>query len=189
MGRSDATDRTRVTGERAAASQECSLFTQTLDALSRHKVLRGQLERAAELADLAVIEQKPPLCHVLLPVRRLFQEFRSELESYIELEESDLFPKALAHSGCFVAAKDLPETVRLLMHGQDTLLRLLAEMCEVTGGFQTPGDPCQSYAELLEVLRAIQTELVWECLESEVLFPRALSYAAGFDGQSWRHVC
>jgi iron-sulfur cluster repair protein YtfE (RIC family) len=141
------------------------------------------------LADLAVIEQRPPLCHLLLPVRRLFQEFRSELESYIELEETDLFPKALAHSGGGVAPGDLPETVRLLMHGQDTLLRLLSEMCELTGGFQTPADSCHSYAELLEVLCAIQTELVWECLESEVLFPRALSYAEGFDSLSWRPVC
>lgn len=141
------------------------------------------------MAGLAVIEQKPPLCHVLLPVRRLFQEFRSELESYIELEETDLFPKALAHFGTGVAAADLPETVRLLMHGQDTLLRLLSEMCELTGGFQAPADSCHSYAELLEVLRAIQTELVWECLESEALFPRALSYAENFDGLSRRHVC
>src|SRR5215469_12854058 len=89
MGLNKATNRTRLTSGAATAGQECSLYSQTIEALSRHKVLRRQLERAAELADLAVIEQKPPLCHVLLPVRRLFQEFRSELESYIELEETD----------------------------------------------------------------------------------------------------
>jgi len=189
MGLNKATNRTRLTSDPATASQECSLFAQTLDALSRHKILRGQLERAAELSDLAVIEQKPPLCHILLPVRRLFQELRAELESYIELEETDLFPKTLAHIEGHVPAEGLPETVRLLMHGQDTLLRLLSEMCDLTGGFQTPGDSCHSYAEFLEVLRVIQTELIWECLESEALFPQALAYAASVDGLSWRHVC
>ena len=164
--------------ELAMSIQESSVFVETRDALGRHNLLRGQLSRATELALRVVVEQKPPLCQVLLPLHRLFQEFSSELESYIELEETALFPNVLAGVSGRIVSGDLSETIRLLKHGQDALLRILFEMCELTQGFLAPVGACASYMQLLETLRAIQTELVWEfCLESEVLFPRALAYA------------
>ncbi len=160
------------------ARHEDSIFAEARDAQGRRDLLRGQLQRAAELAGLVVIQQKAPLCQVLLPLRRLFQEFSSELESYIDLEETALFPNLLACVGGRPATDDLSEIVRLLKHGQDTLLRLLCEMSELTQGFLSPAGACHSYAQLLETLREIQTGLVWEfSLESEALFPRALSCA------------
>lgn len=190
MGLKNAANRTAHIEESAIASQGSSVFAVTRDALDRHGLLRGHLQKAAELAGLAVIEQKPPLCRVLLPLHRLFQEFGSELESYIELEETALIPNLLAYIGGRVPTQDLTETVRLLRHGQDTLVLLLSDMCELTEGFLTPTESCHSYMELLVVLRAIQTELVCEfCLERDVLFPQALSYAEGFDGLSRRQVC
>ena len=167
-----------MSDELAMPNQECCVFAETRDALGRHNLLRGQLGRATELAARVVLEQKPPLCQVLLPLHRLFQEFSSELDSYIELEETALFPNVLASVSGRIVSADLSETVRLLKHGQDTLLRVLAEMCELTQGFLAPIGACPSYVELLQVLQAVQTELVWEfCLEAEVLFPRALAYA------------
>jgi iron-sulfur cluster repair protein YtfE (RIC family) len=100
----------------------------------------------------------------------VFQEFGSELESYIELEETALIPNLLAYIGGRLPTQDVWETVRLLRHGKDALVRLLPEMCQLTEGFLTPTESCQSYTELLVVLRAIETELVCECLlERDVL--------------------
>ena len=78
------------------AHREDSIFAEARDAQGRRDLLRGQLRGAVELVGLVVIEQKAPLCQVLLPLRRLFQEFSSELECYIELEETSLFPNLLA---------------------------------------------------------------------------------------------
>ena len=143
--------------------------------LDRHAVLRSRLVRVDELAASVVIEQRPPLCRILLPLHRLLQEFRAELESYLELEESALFPDLLASSGDRIPTEEVIETVRLLKHGQDALSRVLAEMRKLTQGFQAPAGVCLCYVELLAVLREIQAELVIKFHhERETLFPQAL---------------
>ena len=158
------------------ASQAWSFFPEAREVLDRHAVLRSQLEKAAGLADAVVIEQRPPLCRVLLPLHRLFQEFRAELESYLELQESTLFPHLLASFGTRLPAGDVIETVRLLKHGQEALSCVLSEMCELTQGFKAPDGVCLCYVELLDVLRAIQTELLLDFhLERKVLFHQALA--------------
>lgn len=164
-----------LSGELKMSNQTSSLFTETREVLDRHAVLRSQLGRAGELAASVVVEQRPPLCRFLLPLHRLVQEFSAELESYLELEENTLFPDLLASFGRLPAG-DVIETVRLLKHGQEALSRVLSEICDLTQGFQAPDGVCLCYVELLDVLRAIQTELLLKFhREREMLFPQALS--------------
>ncbi len=168
--------RTGLSDELRMSNEASSLFAETREVLERHAVLRTQLARADELAASVVIVQRPPLCRVLLPLHRLFQEFSAELESYLGLEENALFPDLLASFGSRLPAGDVIETVRLLKHGQEALSRVLSEMCELTQGFQPPEGVCLCYVELLDVLRAIQTELLLEFhREREALFPQALA--------------
>ncbi len=165
-----------LSGELKRSNHTSSLFTETREVIDRHTVLRSQLEKAAELAGSVVIEQRPPLCRILLPLHRLFQEFSAELESYLELEENTLFPDLLASFGSRLPAGDVIETVRLLKHGQEALSRVLSEICDLTQGFQAPDGVCLCYAELLDVLRAIQTELLLKFhREREMLFPQAMA--------------
>jgi regulator of cell morphogenesis and NO signaling len=174
MGPNNAIKRTRSTSEPATDSEEYPVSAEISDPL--RNLLCSQLSKAVELLSRVVIEQRPPLCRVLLPLHRLFHEFSAELRSYIELEETDLVPNAMMALGPRATPGELSETVRLLRHGQETLLRLLAEMCELTQGFLAPSGACLSYVQLLDALRSIQTELVREFrLENEVLSPRALS--------------
>jgi iron-sulfur cluster repair protein YtfE (RIC family) len=162
------------------SDQEPTAFMKARDSVRRHALLRGQLRKATELAIGVVVEQRAPLCNVFLPLHRLFQEFTDELESYIELEEAALFPdvKAAGRSGSAIAgASGRMETVRLLKHGKDALLRFLDEMCELTQGFLAPADACSSYVQLLDVLRAIQRELIGAfCQEDETVVPWATAF-------------
>jgi regulator of cell morphogenesis and NO signaling len=140
-----------------------------------HRLLRKEASRAADLFGSVVLEQRPPLCHTLLPLHRLFQELRGELEEHLRLQES-LFPLLLeleCDSGASPAVSDLEdvsEGLRLLTYGQALLAALLEEMRELTHGFAAPSDACECYGELLEVLAGIQLEMKSEIrLETNLL--------------------
>ena len=60
-----------------------------------HSLLRKEVERAADLNSSVVVEQRPPLCRVLLPLYRLFQEFRRDLEDHLDSQDARLFPRLL----------------------------------------------------------------------------------------------
>ena len=146
-----------------------------------HSLLRKEVERAADLTGSVVVEQRPPLCRVLLPLYRLFQEFRSDLEDHLDSQDARLFPRlqeievALREgerpSPC---AEEVSEALRLLKYGQISLTRELDEMRELTHGFMAPADACECYGELLDVLAGIQMEVASEVrMEASMLFPQA----------------
>ena len=146
-----------------------------------HSLLRKEVERAADLTSSVVVEQRPPLCRVLLPLYRLFQEFRSDLEDHLDRLDVRLFPRLLEievalregqrPSPC---AGEVFEALRLLKYGQIALTRELDEMRELTKGFVAPPDACECYGELLDVLAGIQMEVASEVhMEGSMLFLRA----------------
>jgi len=146
-----------------------------------HSLLRKEVARAAELSGSVVVEQRPPLCHTLLPLYRLFQEFRNELEDHLDAQESGLFPRLLELEAALSAGERAPggadavgEGLRLLKHGQVLLTAALEEMRELTHGFTAPPNACECYGELLDVLAAIQMELDSEVrMEKNLLVPKA----------------
>lgn len=146
-----------------------------------HDLLRKEVGRAAELSGSVVVEQRPPLCSTLLPLYRLFQEFRREMENHFDNQESGLFPQlieleAALRSGRIssVDADELAESLRMLQYGQALLTSVLEEMRELTHGFLAPGDACECYGELLDVLASIQMEMDSEVrMERRLLIPEA----------------
>lgn len=159
----------------------------TLPALLRcilkphHALLRKELERAADLTSSVVVEQRPPLCRILLPLYRLFSEFRGDLAEHLDLQDTRLFPRLLElevalRDGDWPlgSAEDVAEVLRLLQYGHIGLTRLLDEMRELTHGFIAPPGACECYGELLDVLAGIQMEIASEIrMESTMLFPQA----------------
>jgi regulator of cell morphogenesis and NO signaling len=146
-----------------------------------HSLLRKEVERAADLNSSVVVEQRPPLCRVLLPLYRLFQEFRRDLEDHLDSQDARLFPRLLEievalregerPSPC---VEDVSEALRLLKYGQISMTRELDEMRELTHGFMAPAGACECYGELLDVLAGIQMEVASEVrMEGSMLFPQA----------------
>lgn len=146
-----------------------------------HSLLRKDVARAAELSGAVVVEQKPPLCRTLLPLYRLFQEFRRELDDHLDAQETALFPRLLELEASLRAGERPPadadavaEALRLLKYGQTLLTGVLDEMRELTQGFSAPPGACECYGELLDVLAAIQMEMDSEVrLEKSILVPEA----------------
>jgi regulator of cell morphogenesis and NO signaling len=145
-----------------------------------HSLLRKELARAADLTGSVVVEQRPPLCRILLPLYRLFQEFRRELEDHLDFQETHLFPLLLSlEAGLRAGERPLPavddvsEALRLLGYGQIALTGVINEMRELTHGFTAPPDACECYGELLDVLAWIQTEVASEVrMENSMLVPQ-----------------
>ena len=146
-----------------------------------HDLLRKELERAADLTGSVVVEQRPPLCRILLPLYRLFSEFRGDLAEHLDLQDSRLFPRLLELEVALRddawprnSAEDVSEALRLLQYGHIGLTRLLDEMRELTHGFIAPPGACECYGELLDVLAGIQMEVASEVrMEGAMLFPHA----------------
>jgi regulator of cell morphogenesis and NO signaling len=146
-----------------------------------HSLLRKEVERAADLNSSVVVEQRPPLCRVLLPLYRLFQEFRRDLEDHLDSQDARLFPRLLEievalreGERSFPCVEEISEALRLLKYGQISLTRELDEMRELTDGFMAPADACECYGELLDVLAGIQMEVASEVrMEGSMLFPQA----------------
>jgi regulator of cell morphogenesis and NO signaling len=148
-----------------------------------HSLLRKEVERAADLTGSVVVEQRPPLCRTLLPLYRLLQEFRRELEDHLDAQDARLFPHLLdleialrldAGEERFPFADEISEDLRLLRYGQFTLTGIIDEMRELTHGFTAPSEACECYGELLDVLAAIQMEVAAELrMEGSMLFPQA----------------
>ncbi len=141
-------------------------------------LLRKEAARAADLTGSVVVEQRPPLCRTLLPLYRLFQEFRRELEDHLDLQETRLFPRLMEIEAALFAgerpspADEAPEILRLLKYGQTMLTAVLDEMRELTHSFTAPPEACESYGELLNLLAAIQMEVAAEVrMEGSMLFP------------------
>ena len=148
-----------------------------------HSLLRKELERAADLTSSVVVEQRPPVCRVLLPLYRLFQEFRSDLEDHLDSQDARLFPRLLEIEVALrdgeqplACAEEISEALRLLKYGQIALIRELDEMRELTNGFMAPANACECYGELLDVLAGIQMEVASEVrMEGSMLFPQLVS--------------
>jgi len=145
-----------------------------------HSLLRKDAARVVDLIGSVVVEQRPPLCRTLLPLHRLFQEFRRDLEDHLDKQES-LFPSLLdlemALYECeapVTSEDDVFEALRLLKHGQMAITSELSEMRELTDGFTAPAGACKCYGELLDVLAAIERGVASEVrMERTMFFPQA----------------
>src|SRR5580658_5171982 len=107
-----------------------------------HDLLRQEMERAADLIGSVVVEQRPPLCRILLPLYRIFSEFRSDLEEHLDSQDTRVFPRLLELEVSLredewpvAPAEDVAEALRLLNYGQLGLTREVDEMRELTHGF------------------------------------------------------
>lgn len=146
-----------------------------------HSLLRKEVARAADLTGNVVVEQRPPLCRTLLPLYRLFQEFRRDLEDHLDAQDGRLFPYLLDAEAALRAGAepvpftdDISEGLRLLKYGQITLTSVLDEMRALTHGFIAPPEACECYGELLHILAAIHMEVAAEVrMEGSMLFPEA----------------
>jgi regulator of cell morphogenesis and NO signaling len=119
----------------------------------------------------------------LLPLRRVFQHFKQELEGHLRKEEAILFPAiAKLEAACDAGAAPPPtpfgsfsNPIRMMMMDHETAAWELEEMRELTHNYTPPLDACEIYRELLRGLEALETDMHMHVhLENNILFPRTM---------------
>jgi regulator of cell morphogenesis and NO signaling len=117
----------------------------------------------------------------LLPLRRVFQHFKQELEAHMGKEEIILFPAiARLETACTVGAAPPPtpfgsfsNPIRMMMMEHETAGWELEEIRELTHNYTPPPDACETYRELLRRLQDLEADMHMHIhLENNVLFPR-----------------
>ena len=113
----------------------------------------------------------------LARLRAVFTRMSGELAQHMAKEEMILFP-AMRHLEAGADA-GLAHPVRRMMTEHEDAGRDLAEMRELSGGYQPPASACTTWRVLYQGLEAFEADLHRHVhLENNVLFPRALETEA-----------
>jgi regulator of cell morphogenesis and NO signaling len=134
-----------------------------LDALAA-KVLNAHAARHPELAD----------------VRTLVAALGAELEPHMLKEEQVLFPviDGLASGQRTFRFGSVANPIGMMEREHDLVGHLLAELRDVSYGYEVPADACASYRSLYERLAALEADTHLHVhKENNVLFPALLELA------------
>ena len=148
---------------------------------THHQYLWEEFPRLAELVD-KVARVHGPRHSELAQVRELFHKLRAGMEPHLRTEETLLFPEISLHAG----RPERPlsdEVVAELSENQEEHDRsghLLAELRELTNGYQIPSDACASYTAMLSGIEELENDIhIHVHKENNVLFPRVLASTGG----------
>jgi regulator of cell morphogenesis and NO signaling len=141
-----------------------------------HSYLRRELPRLAALLEKtehAHADERPELRQV----RATFERLRGELDQHLENEERTLFP-AVRRLGPDEPFTDATVVCDHLEDEHAAVGALLAELAELTGGYDTTRANCNTHRAAIDGLRELERDLhehVHE--ENNILFPRLLGRA------------
>lgn len=141
-----------------------------------HGFLRREVPRLQFLAE-KVARVHGPNHPDLVRLHQVVEVFAAEINAHMPKEEMILFPRITeaeageaAGTGCGLAGP-----IRQMEHEHDGAGDCLAEMRQLTNGFQPPMDACNTWRALYAGLADLESDMhrhVHE--ENNILFPRAL---------------
>lgn len=138
-----------------------------------HRYLRDELPRLCALAaKVAKVHGRKHL--ELFEVNATLAALARELGEHMVKEERILFPivRTLAAGG--KAEREIDGPVSCMLHEHDDAGHALAKLRELTNGYRTPSEACESYKALFAGLEDLETDLHRHIhLENAVLFPAA----------------
>lgn len=146
---------------------------------THHKYLKNELPR------LFAMSQRVAHVHgghtpSLIEVFEVFHKMAQELDDHMGKEEKMLFPaiESLAN-GQSSALNALDGPVACMLHEHDDAGAALANLRELTNGFEPPPEACNTYRALFAGLKDLESDLHQHIhLENSVLFPQALAMRA-----------
>jgi regulator of cell morphogenesis and NO signaling len=144
-----------------------------------HRYLEEELPLLDALAE-KVLSVHGAMHPELDEVSRLVSEIRADLVPHMAKEERVLFPAihALAAGQTSFPFGSIANPVRMMMQEHDRAGELLAELREVTHGYEAPDDACSSYRALFARLDVLEHDTHTHIhKENNVLFPAALELA------------
>lgn len=116
----------------------------------------------------------------LVEVFDVFIALEEEMVSHMKKEEQVLFPTVVAMSRNEAFPVPLDEPIACMMHEHESSGAALARLRELTHGFESPPDACNTYRALFAGLHDLEEDLHRHIhLENAVLFPAAQALAGG----------
>ena len=132
-----------------------------------HSYLRTALPRVGELAQkvLSAHGQRHP---ELFRIHSLFGHLRTDLEQHLIKEEALLFPMLGARDPAQAeAVGSLAQEIRA---EHEAAGKVLHELRELTDGYETPADGCQTYVKFMDALAELEIDLFQHIhLENNIL--------------------
>lgn len=126
----------------------------------------------------------------LAEIKELFDDSAEELTAHMEKEEKILFPfvrKMVAEQQAgqkHVAAPfgTVQNPIRMMMHEHDTEGERFRKIKELSNGYTTPQDGCNTYRAAFAHLQAFEDDLHLHIhLENNILFPKAIQLEASLN--------
>lgn len=148
-----------------------------------HESLRSELPRLEGMARKVFEvhgQKRPELGKVFSSVRQL----RTELEQHMVKEELALFPviRKLADGRRLeplTSGAGLSTPIGMMEHEHEDTGRILAELRQLTQGYEPPDDACNTYRGLFYGLAELERDLHMHIhVENNILFPRAVENGA-----------
>lgn len=146
-----------------------------LAALLDHIVARYHRPLDEDLPRLEQLARKVARVHgehhpELKPLLAVYLELARDLEPHMMKEEQVLFPAIRAGNGGGVQ-----DPIAVMRMEHEDVGALLAQIHELTGGFEVPDDACASFRALWQGLAGLEQSLHEHIhLENNILFSRAL---------------
>lgn len=115
----------------------------------------------------------------LVEVFQIFCGLEDELNSHLAKEEQILFPAISTMTREESGGMCLDGPIACMLHEHDDAGQALAKLHELTNGYQSPADACNTYRALFAGLADLEADLHRHIhLENSVLFPAAQKMAA-----------
>lgn len=124
----------------------------------------------------------------LLRVRELAQELEEDMSAHLRKEEEILFPyisrlessEGEAPSACFPT---VAYPISVMVQEHESAGSNMAEIRQITSGYQAPADACPTYRGLFSALHEFEQDLHQHVhLENNILFPRAIEIEKQLNG-------
>lgn len=150
---------------------------------THHQTVRQELPRFAELSQRIASKhsEKAPQYR---SVATLIEQLRAEMFAHLEKEEQMLFPyivrleealedRSPAPCACF---RSVAQPVSVMVREHDSAEGLLAQLRQLTNGFQPPAWACPRNAAFHASLAAFEADLRKHVhIENDLLFPQAIT--------------
>lgn len=155
---------------------------------THHRYLWEELPRLSALVAKIVSvhgERHPELD----AIAACYEEARADLEPHLTKEERVLFPMirelAMAQSAPSFHCGTLQNPISMMLREHDAVGELLAQLRQLTGGYQPPTDGCASYIACFAALEKLEADTHLHIhKENNLLFPMVIRMENQLSGAS-----
>ena len=146
---------------------------------THHAYLHDELDRLSAL--LEKVSSKHGATHPeLLEARAIYEKLSGDLKPHLAKEERVLFPMirtlATSSDAPMFHCGSLSNPISMMMLEHDETGELLAQLRDVTNGYDTPSDGCRSFRALYEGLAELESDTHLHVhKENNLLFPAVIA--------------